>query len=203
MVVDVPYRALLLRSPEGTAETHHVRVSDAAVVEWLRERDQLRAAGYPDRPPDVDTTTMRAWLPRLGEQGLPYFRDRADYPSVPSDAMRFPVYTAVWHAPGGLTTKVLVTGRGDGGFLSRVVVVHASGDCPVDKVHRLDPDADPDTVWAEVEAIVRAINEAPMGWGPDDPLVTTYPDFLTLDVEVETAEADARAAGLLDAAVVH
>jgi len=203
MVVDVPYRALLLRSPDGTAEAHRVRVSDAAVVEWLRERTHLRARGFPDRPPDIDTDTLRAWLPRLGELGLPYFRDRAGHPSVPSDTTLFPVYTAVWHAPGGLTTKVLVTGRGDGGFLSRVVIVHASGDCPVDKVHRLDPDADPDTVWAEVETIVRAINEAPVGWGPCDPLVTTYPDFLALDVEVETAEADARVAGLLESAVVH
>jgi hypothetical protein len=203
MVVAVPYRTLLLRSADGAAETHRVRVSDAAVEEWLRERANLRDRGYPDRPPDLDTPTLRAWLPRPGEQGLPYFRDRSSQPVAPIDTVLFPVYTAVWHAPGGLTAKVLVTGTGDGGFVSRVVIVNAAGGCPVDKAHRLDPNTDPNTVWDEIETIVHAINEAPMGWGPDDPLVTNYVDFIALDAEVEVAEAEARAAGLLAPEWVH
>lgn len=199
----MPYRTLRLRSPDGPTECFRVRVTDAAVAEWLPERAMLRHRGYPDRPPDVDTATLRAWLPRLGEIALPYFRGALARSAGTGDALVFPVFTATWHRPTGVTTKVLLTGMGDGSFLSRVVIVEPSGHCPVDKTHRLDPDINPDAVWAEVETIVRAINEAPMGWGPDDPMVTTYPDFLVLDDEVEAAEADARAARLLPPETVH
>lgn len=194
----MPYRLISLPSGYCLPKTYWVRVSDAAVAEWLPERAMLRHRGFPDRPPDVDTATMRAWLPRLGEQALPYFRSRPARSAGTGDTLVFPVFTATWHRPAGVTTKVLVTGMGDGSFLSRVVIVDVSGDCPVDKAHRLGPDISPDAVWAEVETIVRAINEAPMDWEPDDPLVTTYADFLVLDDEVEAAEADARAAGLLE-----
>jgi len=54
-----------------------------------------------------------------------------------------------------------------------------------------------------VETIVAAINEAPMGWQPRDPMVTAYLDFVALDAEVETAEAEARAAGLLAPQWLH
>ena len=199
----MPYRPISLPSENGLPETVWVRVSDAAVAGWLPERAGLRQRGYPDRPPDVDTATLRAWLPRLGELALPYFRGNLARSAGTGDALVFPVFTATWHRPTGVTTKVLVTGMGDGSFLSRVVIVEPSGDCPVDKAHRLGPDINPDAVWAEVETIVRAINEAPMGWGPNDPLVTTYPDFLVLDDEVDAAEADARAAGLLAPEWLH
>jgi hypothetical protein len=193
----MPYRPISLPSENGTTETHWVRVSDAAVAEWLPERARLRHRGYPDRPPDIDTPTLRAWLPRLGEQTLAYFRARPARSVRLGDTLVFPVFTATWHRPNGVITKVLVTGMGDGSFLSRVVIVEPSGDCPVDKAHRLGPDINPDVVWAEVETIVRFINEAPMGWGPEDPMVTTYPDFVALDAEVEVAEAETRPAGLL------
>jgi acetylornithine deacetylase/succinyl-diaminopimelate desuccinylase-like protein len=102
-----------------------------------------------------------------------------------------------WHRPNGFTTKIIVTGLGDGSFVNRVCIVDDSGNRSVDKAHRLGPDVDPDAVWAEVETIVRAINEAPMGWQPRDPMLTTYSDFLALDADVDAAEADAKAAGLL------
>ena len=193
----MPYRTLRLLNQDGFPETHWVRVDDRAVAEWLPERARLRHRGYPDRPPDVDTLTLRAWLPRPGEAALPYFRARPARSAGTGDALVFPVFTATWHRANSTTTKVLVTGFGDGSFLSRVVIVDESGNCPVDKAHRLGPDLDPDAVWEEIETIVRAINEAPMGWEPRDPMVTDYGDFLDLDGEVETAEAEARAAGLL------
>jgi hypothetical protein len=199
----MPYRPISLPFENGLPETHLVRIPDVAVAEWLRERARLRALGYPDRPPDVDTPTLRAWLPRLGEVTLPYFRDLPARLTGTGDALAFPVFTATWHRPGGSTTKVLVTGFGDGSFMSRVVIVDASGDCPVDKAHRLGPEVSPHAVWAEVETIIAAINEAPMRWQPRDPMVTTYLDFLALDDEVETAEAEARAAGLLAPEWVH
>jgi hypothetical protein len=199
----MPYRPITLPSKNGHRETVVVRVSDAAVAEWLPERAHLRHRGYPDRPPDIDTPTLRAWVPRLGEQGLPYFRDRSGRSTGPEDALVFPVFTATWHQPSGVITKVLVTGMGDGSFLSRVLIVEPSGDCPVDKAHRLGPDIDPEAIWTEVATIIAFINESPMGWGPDDPLITDYLDFLALDQEVEAAEADARAAGLLAPELVH
>ncbi len=199
----MPYRPVYLCTPDGGPQTFMVRVSDAALASWLAERARLRAYGYPDRPPDVDGPTLRAWLPRLGEQLLPYFRGRLARSAGTGDTLVFPVSTATWHQPDGVVTKVLLTGLADGSFVNRVVIVEPSGDCPVAKTHRLGPDIKPDAVWAEVETIVRAINEAPMGWGRDDPLVTTYPDFLALDDEVEAAEADARAAGLLPPETVH
>ena len=203
MVVAMPYRRISLPSDNGSTETHWVRVDDRAVAEWLPERARLRRRGYPDRPPDVDTPTLRAWLARPGEQGLPYFRDGQAPSTAPGDTQVFMVFTATWHRPSGVTTKVLVTGMADGSFLSRVVIVEPSGKTPVDRAHRLGPDLDPDAVWAEVETIVAFINEAPMGWGPEDPLVTTYLDFVDLDAEVEVAEAEAREAGLLAVEMVH
>jgi hypothetical protein len=199
----MPYRQVSLLSENGLPETFWVRIPVDAVAEWLAERAGLRHRGYPDRPPDVDTATLRAWLPRLGEGALPYFRDLPARSTGTGGALIFPVFTASWHRLNGSTTKVLIHGSGDGSFTSRVVIVDPSGETPVDKVHRLGPDVDPAVVWAEIETIVRAINEAPMGWQPGDPVLTTYPDFLALDDELEAAEADARAAGLLPIEPVH
>jgi len=195
MVVLMPYRSISLPADNGLPETFWVRVSDAAVAEWLRERDRLRALGYPNRPPDVDTPTLRAWLPRLGELDHPYFAGRTT--ARPLAESITPIYTAVWHAPDRATTKVLVSGAGDGAIVSRVVIEHPSGRHPVDKVKVYPPDSDPNAVWREIEVLLMAINEAPLGWGPGDPLVTDYGDYLRLDAEVEVAEAEARAAGLL------
>jgi len=193
----MPYRTFRLLSQDGQHETFWVRVSDAAIAQWLPERTGLKHRGYPDRPPDVDTATLRAWLPRLGEGTLPYFRDLPARSAGTGETLAFPVFTATWHRRNSTTTKVLVTGFGDGSFLSRVVIVDPSGDCPVDKARRIGADVNPDAVWAEVERIVAFVNEAPMGWQPRDPMLTTYLDFLDLDAETELAEAEARAAGLL------
>jgi hypothetical protein len=203
MVVSMPYRPIILPAEKGHPETHWVRIPDAAVAEWLAERAGLRRRGYPDRPPDIDTPTLRAWVPRLGEATLPYFRNLPARSAGTGDRLIFPVFTATWHRPNSTTTKVLVTGFGDGSFLSRVVIVDPSGDCPVDKARRIGADVNPDAVWAEVERIVAFINEAPMGWQPRDPMLTTYLDFLDLDAETELAEAEARTAGLLAPEWLH
>jgi hypothetical protein len=197
----MPYRRITLPSETGIPETHWVRVSDAAVAEWLRERDRLRALGYPDRPPEVDGPTLRAWLPRPGEQDHPYFAGRS--PAWPITESIWPVYTAVWHAHDRATTKVLVSAAGDGAIVSRVLIEHPSGERRVDKVKVYPPDCDPSAVWGEVEVLIMAIDAAPLGWGPEDPLVTDYGDYLRLDAEVETAEAEARAAGLVAPEWVH
>ena len=45
----------------GAAETFPVCVDDKALREWERHRVRLAAAGYPDRPPDFDSPSLRAW----------------------------------------------------------------------------------------------------------------------------------------------
>ena len=115
----------------------------------------------------------------------------------------WPVYTAVWHAHDRATTKVLVSAAGDGAIVSRVLIEHQSGSHPVDKVKVYPPEADPDVIWREIEAVIVAIDAAPLGWCPEDPLVTDYLDFVALDDEVQAVEAEARAAGLLAPEWVH
>src|SRR3990170_7630913 len=100
------YRPVTIPTARGP-ETFHARIDDRAVGAWLAERPRLRACGYPDRPPDVDTPTLRLWLPRAEEVELPYFRDVEQAARVVDV---FPVVTASWHDLGGSVTKVLVTG---------------------------------------------------------------------------------------------
>jgi hypothetical protein len=197
----VPYRPISLPSDNGLPETVLVRISDAAVAEWLADRADLKRHGYPDRPPDVDSPTLRAWLPRPAEYDHPYFAGRAAL--LKGTVSIWPVYTAIWHAPDRATTKVLVSAFGDGAILSRVVVEHASGKRPIDKAKRYPPDAHPDVIWREIETVVMAIDAAPLGWSPGDPLVTDYLDYVALDDEVQAVEAEARAAGLLAPEWVH
>jgi hypothetical protein len=199
LVVTMPYRPFFLATRSGP-EPFWVRVPDEAVIEWLAERAHLRARGYPDRPPDVDTPALRAWLPRLGEGALPYFQ-RDALPDVAQEAL-FGVFSATWHSAGGSTTKVLVTGGPDGAFVSRVVITAASGKATVDKAHLFPASDDPDQVWRDIETVLAVINAGP-GWEPGDPRVTTYEDYVTLDAELIEAKADAVAAGLLASELVH
>ncbi len=195
----MPYRPFLLATPSGP-EPFWVRVPDEAVTDWVVERDRLRDGGYPDRPPDVDTPALRAWLPRLGEGALPYFQ-RDALPDIAQEVL-FGVFSATWHRAGGSTTKVVVTGGPDGAFVSRVVITAASGKATVDKAHVFPASDDPDQVWREIETVVMFISIGP-GWEQDDPRVATYEDFVALDVELAAAKADAVAAGLLAREPVH
>lgn len=197
----MPYRQYTLRADDGSTEIVWVRVPASAIIEWLGERPRLLAQGYPDRPPDLDTPNLRAWLPRLGEEGHPYFADRWRGPRI-AETM-FPVFTCTWHAPGSIVTKVILTGTEGGAFVSRVVVGHLTGERTVDKAKTYGPAVDPAEVWHEIETIVETINEAPMGWAPGDPLITTYGDFEAFHAEVDLAESEARAAGLLGPEWLH
>jgi hypothetical protein len=52
----------------GIVEVFHgVTVSDQAIVHWLSDREISVAAGYPNRPPDVDTLHLRRWIKRPGD----------------------------------------------------------------------------------------------------------------------------------------
>lgn len=37
-------------------------IDDQGLAEWHESREHLRLSGYPDRPPDYDTPTMRYWV---------------------------------------------------------------------------------------------------------------------------------------------
>ena len=151
----VPYRPVRIVIGEET-ETVWSRVSDEATIAWLSERAYLRSKGYPDRPPDVDTPTLRLWVARPSEEGLPYFRRQAEEVAVSG---AFPVYTVSWHHPDGSGAKVLVTGLADGSLLSRVVLEDPAGARTVDKAHLYPPEDDPDDVWDAVTRIVGFVNE--------------------------------------------
>lgn len=198
----MPYRQTRIRTDSRDPETFVVRVPDSAIAAWLLERHDLRNRGYPDRPPDVDRATLRAWLARPGEEQLRYFLDHAAAPSQVPRTGIFPVFMAAWTSPYG-TARVLVTGHTNGGFENQVTLVNADGECPVDGGRPLPADLDPDAAWAEIESVVAHLNEAPVGWDPDDPMVTTYLDFIDFDAEVRIAEIEAKAAGLLAPAWVH
>lgn len=194
----MPYRSVIIATSDG-AERHLVRISDRAIRSWVRERARLRAHGYPGRPPDVDTTTMRVWLPRQGEARLPYFAASLPGPALLAGPL-FPILSVSWHAADGEAAKLIVTGGADGALAVRVTVERADGERRVDESRVHAPDADPEAIWDEIETILRCINEAPMAWGKGDPLLTTYPDFLRLDRLIDEAAAEARTAGLLDLA---
>ena len=193
----MPYRSIRIAIPDSPAETFFVRIPEEAVASWLADRPRLREDGYPDRPPDIDTATLRAWLPRVGEEQHPYFRDGQWPRRRDGEIGSFMIATFVWSQPAGLTTKVFVSGLPDGSILSRVRIEDAAGPEPVDKARRYGPEIDPDAIWSEIETVVRAINEWPMGWSPGDPQVTTPLDFLDLDRGIAAAEADAATFGLV------
>ena len=78
---------------------------------------------------------------------------------------------------GEAYTATMETEEVDTGALIRLEVT-------VDKVRVYGPDEDPCRVGAEVERVIAHIHEEPMLWSPDDPLITTYDEFLALDEEV-------------------
>lgn len=45
----------------GETQVFTVFIADASLRQWERDRRRLRAGGYPDRPPEVDTPNSRMW----------------------------------------------------------------------------------------------------------------------------------------------
>jgi hypothetical protein len=190
-VLVVPYRNVRITNGD-TTETLWSRVSDEATIAWLNERSYLRAKGCPDRPPDVDTRTVRLWLARPGEERLAYFRRLAHEAPVGGS---FPVYTITWHAPDGSGARFILTGLLDGSFVGRLILEDEAGNMTIDKGHHYPPEDDPDDVWDAVTTIVAFVDAA--GLWADVALVTDYLDFVALEADIEAARADARAAGLI------
>lgn len=161
-----------------------VRISDASVEQWLGIREQLRMAGYPDRPPDVDTPTIRAWVERPGEETLPYFSQRREQEA----AGYFPVITMAWHA-GGLMVNLYVTGFADGSFNLDAYQTHNGAQLAHVGV-QAEPEGDLDEFWDRAEELMAEVDSK--GWLPDEPAVTWPWDFEAIEAELELATADAK-----------
>jgi len=59
----MPYREVALGK-----EIFVTRVSEEAIEEWKEARERNRYSGYPDRPPDVDTSLHRGWIAHPNEK---------------------------------------------------------------------------------------------------------------------------------------
>ncbi len=60
----------------GAQESFRVCISDEALREWEENRVRLAAAGYPDRPPELDNPRVRVW--NLVAPGRPITFDAND-----------------------------------------------------------------------------------------------------------------------------
>ena len=188
----MPYRRVRIITGDKT-ETVWCRISDEAMLAWLAERAYLKKRGYPDRPADIDSRTVRLWLARPSEERLPYFRRLAREAAIGGS---FLAYSITWRAPDGSGAKFLLTGLLDGSFIGRLVLEDEAGTQTIDQGHHYPPEDDPNHVWDAVTRIVGFINAA--GHWEGEALTTDYSDFLALEAEIEAARADARAAGLLE-----
>ena len=178
----MPYRRVAIANTStGEVEEFLVRISARGIADWLGDRDSLRAQGRPDRPPDVDTDTLRTWVAWPGEENHPFFRDwnvGAQRGGRPAD----PVYSLSWHeGQRDAILQVLAFLDGEGGY---EVTYSCSGGPDLLKSY---PSATPGgEVWAEVEDLVAALN---VGWGRT-PKVTAYLDARWFEADIALAEAE-------------
>lgn len=174
-------------SPDGTTEEFLVRIDHPAFDEWIRDRDGLRAAGFPDRPPDVVTETVRLWVPHAGEEALPFWQDHTvDDPGEE----RYGIVRYAWRTDDRLTfAEVAVIGNPDGSMDAHLHLVLSGMEMPEWNRH-FEAIEDPTKVGAEVEGMAAMAAEMPVvTW--ERVLVTDYAEFSWVDQERQLAIADA------------
>jgi hypothetical protein len=167
------YVRIQLEHPDGMVEEFDVRISPQGVQEWLRDRDSLRASGRPDRPPDVDTPTLRAWVQHPGEQH-PFFARRG----APLDQL--PEAAVVWHEAERKVTWLMQTT--DEGYHTEAVNQHVSG-AVVSHMRHDYPIDEPEAVELEVEALALICDAERID-------VTTPTDYELARLEYAAAVAD-------------
>lgn len=162
----------------GTVEEFSIRISNQGFREWLLDRDNLRKEGKPDRPPDMDTATMRLWLAHPGEEKMPFF---AKAPTTPRQFNG--CYMVAWSS----AMLSVYTCEG-GGYIVRL-----ESDTPyVPRMVRAVPDNE--YTWDEIEALLARVNETTDADGNSlwsrvaD--VTTHADVEQMELEAELAQAD-------------
>jgi hypothetical protein len=181
----MPYRRVAIaNTATGEVEEFLVRISARGIADWLGDRDSLRASGKPDRPPDVDTDTLRTWVQWPGEENLPFFRDGNEAhagATRPADA----VYSLSWHeGQRNAFLQVLAFLDDAGGY--EVTYAGTPSNLPGDLVKSYPGSVPGDAVWAEVEEFVEALN---VGWSRT-PKVTSYLDARWFEAEIALAEAE-------------
>ena len=138
---------------------HQAVIGDAARAEWTAEREALRLAGDPDRPPDVRAGAIRAWRLRPDEPHA--------CPAVRLDETPLAGWMASHRA--GVVCTLLASRQPDGRILLRYRAVRA-GAAVRDEEIALASEAD-------IEPAVRPIlaRWAELGFEPPD--VASAADF--------------------------
>jgi len=104
------------RDPEtGRRQLFDSRLSSTAFREWELNRRRLRRAGYPDRPPEIDTPRLRLWP---GPDGLASTPDRIGLGFAPEEDM---LGTWVTGFADGDGCKLTIGRKNDGTFLVRSI----------------------------------------------------------------------------------
>ena len=96
-------------------------ITDDALAEWEEHRRLLALNGYPDRPPDIDTPTLRSWILHPGEPG--YEKDRLPNPSVVREPYES-LSVALPRMPG---LKILVDQNADKQIFIRTRIQESDG----------------------------------------------------------------------------
>lgn len=175
----------------GEVEEFLTRISPRGVTEWLVERDPMRASGKPDRPPDVDTDTLRTWLPWPGEENLSCFASQRK--ASANDRPFSAVYSLSWYSPERRAwLGVHAYDDAEGGY---EVAFSSTDKRRYPDVAKAYSAAIPEaTIWDEVEELTATVCAAPDWVAP--PKVTTYLDAQWFVSEIALAEAEI-AAGFL------
>lgn len=177
------YRRVQVDGPDGIEE-FSIRISDQGFNQWVAARDSLRPTGVPDRPPDVDTDTVRVWVPHPGEEELPYFIRQREQEAAGIE----PILTMVWRA-GPLSVRLFVTGFADGVIQLDCYQQHDGAQLAhVGEEHPADQD--PNEVWEAIESLIITV-DGKEGW-PKLPEVTDYQDFTEMEASRELARAEVK-----------
>lgn len=178
----MPYRTVKIIYPDGQEEEFRTRLGPEAFAEWTASRAELRTKGYPDRPPDVDTSKNRVWIPHPGEEGF-----EVD-PAVAAGIPEFTVITYSW-TEYPIRVLMAVDGFGDGSFAVRSRGEDiATGARLHDVAKRYAPDADLDMVGDHVEEMVAFLNAR--DWPEGQPVVADYEEYEEIMAESALATAE-------------
>jgi hypothetical protein len=110
----------------GETQAFTVYIDDAALQQWERNRRSLRAGGYPDRPPEIDTPNARMWN-LDGGRALPIDLEGAVH-TLGVDTTALAIGTWRSSTPGGeVGLKLNVGRRADGVFVVHLVAESCRG----------------------------------------------------------------------------
>jgi hypothetical protein len=175
----MPYHRVVVALPNGLTEEFGARISPRGVAEWLNDREGLRIAGFPDRPPDVDTPKLRLWAMRPGEEHFPYFVSEVEF----QGRGWFAILSMDWTAPDtGESARLHLAGWKDGSFTLSVAFEPQRAGLDTD----YPATADPDRVWADIE---KQIVKLDVLWGVE-PRVVWPSEFEEAEFDLSVAKAE-------------